>query len=111
MTDEEWAEFDTPEGFWKKMVEVAHLPECKNDRRHEATRWADAELKRLREEYEAIYTDRNLFIECVHEKAVEIDRLREENKRLREAVEWACENAPAGENVYVSAIRRRAKEG
>jgi len=72
---------------------------------------ADAELKRLREEYEAIYTDRNLFIECVHEKAVEIDRLREENKRLREAVEWACENAPAGENVYVSAIRRRAKEG
>ena len=37
-----------------------------------------------------------------------IDR---ERTALRKAVEWACENAPAGENAYVGAIRRKAKEG
>jgi hypothetical protein len=29
-------------------------------------------------------------------------------RELEEAVEWACENAPAGENAYVAGIRRRA---
>jgi hypothetical protein len=48
VTEEEWKEFDTPEGFWKKMVEVAHRPEYKNNRRHEATRWAGAEMAWLR---------------------------------------------------------------
>ena len=41
----------------------------------------------------------------------ELASLRTEVERLREAVEWACENAPAGENAYVGAIRRKAKEG
>lgn len=37
---------------------------------------ADAELQRLREEADAINTDRKLLMETINEKADEIDRLR-----------------------------------
>jgi len=60
-----------------------------------------AEVSQYKAELEAVY-------KALNTKIVNDDRI----KQLEEAVEWACENAPAGENAYVAGIRRRAgKEG